>query len=85
MIATFFGSIIRCIIYAYLGNLMVGEGKDLVYFIDNPLELEGFISENATRFNIMFLIIIAVVIIFFLIYQYVLLPYLKRKQAALET
>ncbi|MHA1727681.1 MAG: TVP38/TMEM64 family protein [Promethearchaeota archaeon] len=82
--ATFAGSIIRCLIYALLGNSMILVGKDLSYFIDHPDELSSFISENAALFNTMFLIIIIVVVLFFLIYQYVLLPYLKKKQGSLE-
>ena len=82
MFATFVGSIIRCFIYSYLGSSLISEGQDLNYFIqpENRHKLDGFISENAVFFNTMFLVIVIVVVIFFGLYQFVLLPYLKRKQ-----
>ena len=82
MIATFFGSIIRCFIYSYLGSSLINEGHDLKHYAqpENRHELDGFISKNATLFNTMFLVIVIVVVVFFLLYQYVLIPLLKRKQ-----
>jgi len=82
MVATFIGSIIRCFIYSFLGSQLISEGHDLNYYTrsENRHELDGFISENAAFFNTMFLVIVIVVVIFFGLYQYVLLPYLKRKQ-----
>ncbi|MHA1341079.1 MAG: TVP38/TMEM64 family protein [Promethearchaeota archaeon] len=84
LVATFIGSIIRCVFYAFLGVSLIGEGKDINYLIEHPLEMEQFINEGAARFNILFIIIIAVVLIAFLLYQYVLIPYLQRKQKRLN-
>lgn len=75
--ATLIGSIIRCIFYAWLGSVMY-EGS-LSDIINNPVEVQAFIEAGSAQFNTMFLIIVVVLGIAYLFYQFLLIPYLKKK------
>ncbi|MHA1647736.1 MAG: TVP38/TMEM64 family protein [Promethearchaeota archaeon] len=81
-IATLFGSIIRCTIYAFLGNSMTQGNINEI--IDNPSLLNEFIQTGSTQFNMMFLIIIILLVVAFLGYQFILIPYLRKKQISNE-
>jgi len=75
--ATLIGSVIRCIFYALLGStLNVGNIKD---FIDDPSRLDAFINERSAQFNLMLTIIVVVLGSAYLFYQFVLMPYLRKK------
>jgi len=75
--ATLIGSVIRCAFYALLGStLNVGNLDD---FLDNPALLDAFISEKSAQFNLMLAIIVVVLGSAYLFYQFVLMPYLRKK------
>ena len=78
--ATLLGSIIRCIFYAWLGSTM--NPGDLRDMIDDPVALQSFINAGSSQFNAMFLMIVIFLGSAYLIYQFVLLPYLKNKTLA---
>ena len=79
-IATLIGSIIRCVFYAWLGStLYEGELKD---FIDDPDKVQQFINTGSAQFNTMFIVIVVVLGSAYLFYQFILLPYLKKKYIA---
>ena len=82
LIATLFGSIIRCIIYAILGNSMTQGNINEI--IDNPSLLNDFVQKGSSQFNTMFLIIIILLVVAFLGYQFILMPYLRKKQVLNE-
>lgn len=74
--ATFIGSIIRCIFYAWLGSTL----SDRSIIDLPPEELDNFIQTGASQFNSMFLMIVIVLGLAFVLYQFALLPYLKKKE-----
>ncbi|MHA2305022.1 MAG: TVP38/TMEM64 family protein [Candidatus Hodarchaeales archaeon] len=76
-IATFIGSIVRCVFYAWLGSTL--NPGDISTYLDDPAELQRFINEFAPQFNLMFAIIIVVLGSAYLFYQFILMPYLKKK------
>ncbi|UCE15113.1 MAG: VTT domain-containing protein [Candidatus Heimdallarchaeota archaeon] len=76
-IATLIGSIIRCVFYAWLGSTLY-EGK-LSDFIDDPEKVQQFINTGSAQFNTMLLLIVVILGIAYLLYQFILLPYLKKK------
>lgn len=77
IIATFIGSIIRTFFYAWLGSTLTK--GDIQKYIDDPVLMEEFINSGAGNFNFMLTIIILVLGAAFLGYQFLLLPYLKKK------
>ncbi len=79
MWATVFGSISRCIFYAWAGNTLTGGDLDLILNMTDA-ELEAFIAAGAGDFNLIMIILILVLGVLFLINQFVLLPYLTRKR-----
>ena len=81
LLATLFGSIIRAIIYAIMGAAMSPEGLDEI--IHDSDKLEVFIETGASQFNTMFWIILLILGIAFLGYQFILMPKL-RKAAKIE-
>ncbi len=81
LLATLFGSIIRSIIYAIMGAAMTPDGLDAI--IKDSSKLETFIQEGASQFNTMFWIILLVLGLAFLGYQFILMP--KLRKAAKET
>jgi uncharacterized membrane protein YdjX (TVP38/TMEM64 family) len=81
LLATLFGSIIRSIIYAIMGATMIDGGIEQI--IEDPASLESFIQEGASKFNTMFWIILLVLGLAFLGYQFILMP--KLRKAAQET
>ncbi|MHA1822212.1 MAG: TVP38/TMEM64 family protein [Promethearchaeota archaeon] len=83
LIATFLGSIIRCLFYSFLGAQLITEGYTLDDIIANPTLMDTFINQGADRFNQMLLIIIVVLLVMFLLYQYVLIPRLRKKREQL--
>jgi uncharacterized membrane protein YdjX (TVP38/TMEM64 family) len=75
--ATLIGSVIRCVFYALLGStLNVGNIRD---FIDDPSRLDAFINERSAQFNLMLAIIVVVLGSAYLFYQFILMPYLRKK------
>ena len=76
-IATFIGSIIRCIFYAWLGSVLY-EG-DLQDIKNNPAEVEAFIGAQAAQFNTILVILVIILGAAYLFYQFALMPYLKKK------
>ncbi len=77
LFATLIGSIIRCVFYAWLGStLNPGDLRDI---IDNPAALQAFIDNGSTQFNTMLVLIVIVLALAYLCYQFILLPYLKKK------
>jgi uncharacterized membrane protein YdjX (TVP38/TMEM64 family) len=80
-IATLIGSIIRCVFYAWLGStLYPGDLNDI---INDPTKVQAFIEAGSVQFNTMFIIIIVILGSAYLFYQFLLIPYLKKKH--LET
>ncbi len=76
-IATFIGSIIRCIFYAWLGStLYEGSLEDI---LNDPVAVQAFINSGSAQFNTMFLVIVLVLGSAYLVYQFILLPFLKKK------
>ncbi len=77
--ATFIGSIIRCIFYAWLGTIFFDQ--PISYYLDpaHVHEMELAIENRATLFNWLSFGVILVAVIFFALYQFVLMPYLKKK------
>ncbi|UCG03603.1 MAG: VTT domain-containing protein [Candidatus Heimdallarchaeota archaeon] len=77
-IATLIGSIIRCVFYAWLGStLYEGNPRDL---INDPKAVQSFIDVGSARFNLMLIIIVIVLGFAYLFYQFLLMPYLKKKR-----
>jgi uncharacterized membrane protein YdjX (TVP38/TMEM64 family) len=76
-IATLVGSIIRCVFYAWLGSsLYQGNPYDL---INDPVEVQTFINNGSTQFNIMLVVIVVILGFAYLFYQFFLMPYLRKK------
>ncbi len=86
MIATIIGSFPRALFYAWLGTLLLGNiGGDAQYW--TATQWEAFISTNsfltfADTFNTVFYIIIAVLAVLFILYTFVLSPWLQKKGRA---
>jgi uncharacterized membrane protein YdjX (TVP38/TMEM64 family) len=78
LLATFFGSIIRVLFYVFLGGIFLPLG-DIGWYIDNPIEMEHAIQDGSRPFNIMSISIILIAVVFFALYQFVLMPYLQKK------
>lgn len=76
-IATLIGSIIRCIFYAWLGSTLY-EGS-LEELKNDPATVQSFINTGSAQFNIMLAIIVLVLGSAYLVYQFILMPYLKKK------
>ncbi len=81
-IATLIGSIIRCIFYAWLGSVLY-EG-DLQDIINRPADVEAFIAAQAAYFNTLFYILVVVLGSAYLFYQFLLMPFLKKKYLEAE-
>ncbi|MFX0085270.1 MAG: VTT domain-containing protein, partial [Candidatus Hodarchaeota archaeon] len=81
-IATLIGSITRCVFYAWLGSTL--NPGDIQNFIDNPATLNAFIKNYSTQFNLVLTIIILVLGVAYLFYQFILMPYLKKKYVELK-
>ncbi|MFX0173910.1 MAG: TVP38/TMEM64 family protein [Candidatus Hodarchaeota archaeon] len=76
-IATLFGSIIRCVFYAWLGSTMYpGDLNDIV---NDPAKVQAFIEAGSTQFNIMLIIIVVILGSAYFFYQFILFPYFKKK------
>ncbi len=85
-IATLLGSIIRCVFYAWLGSTLI---SDREYYINEIINgntdiIDTLISTNANQFNFMFIILILVLGSAFLFYQFLLMPYLRKKHSDTE-
>ena len=52
--------------------------------LDNPSLLNDFVQKGSSQFNTMFLIIIILLVVAFLGYQFILMPYLRKKQVLNE-
>lgn len=78
-IATLIGSIIRCIFYAWLGSRMIQGGESVEDIINDPIAMQAFIDAGATQFNYMLIFIVVVLGSAYLFYQFILMPYLKKK------
>ena len=78
-IATFIGSIIRCIIYAWLGSTLIQGGESVEVVINDPIAMQAFIETGAAQFNAMLFIIVVVLGSAYLFYQFILMPYLRKK------
>lgn len=78
-IATFIGSIIRCIFYAWLGSILIQGGKSVEDIINDPIEMQAFIDAQAAQFNILLVILVVLLGSAYLFYQFVLMPYLRKK------
>lgn len=78
-IATFIGSIIRCIFYAWLGSILIQGGKTVEDVINDPIEMQAFIDAGAIQFNVLLVIIVIVLGFAFLFYYFALMPYLRKK------
>ena len=76
-LATLIGSVIRCVFYALLGSTL--NPGDIGLFLDNPALLDAFIKEYSAQFNLMLAIIVVVLGSAYLFYQFVLMPYLRKK------
>jgi uncharacterized membrane protein YdjX (TVP38/TMEM64 family) len=80
LIATFLGSIFRCIFYIALGGYFLPQGDISWYLLpENIGLLEADIEKYSQPFNIMSLSIVVIGVIFIALYQFVLMPYLKKK------
>ena len=78
IIATFFGSIIRCIFYAWLGSNLVTH-TDISEWLSDPSKYQSFINQYSANFNFVLFLLIIVLGLAFIIYQFLLFPYLKKK------
>ncbi|MHA2243428.1 MAG: TVP38/TMEM64 family protein [Candidatus Hodarchaeales archaeon] len=78
-IATLMGSVIRCIFYAWLGSRMIQGGEGVENVINDPSAMQAFIASGATQFNNMLIFIVVVLGFAYLFYQFILMPYLKKK------
>lgn len=75
--ATLIGSIVRCVFYAWLGsNMYEGSLEDI---INDPAAVQAFIDAGSTQFNVMLGIIVVVLGSAYLFYQFLLMPFLKKK------
>ena len=76
-IATLIGSIIRCVFYAWLGSsLYEGNPRDL---LNDPSRVQAFINDGSAQFNAMLVILVVVLGSAYLFYQFLLMPYLRKK------
>jgi len=78
-LATLVGSIIRAAFYAFLGNSIVGS-YDLLELAENPAELAAVIENGAAQFNSVIMLVFGLMAVFALVYQFILMPFLKRKR-----
>ncbi|MHA1111837.1 MAG: TVP38/TMEM64 family protein [Promethearchaeota archaeon] len=83
LVATFFGSIFRCVFYIALGDYFLPSG-DINWYIDpvypeRLLILRNDIKDGAGPFNVMSISIVLIGVAFIALYQFVLMPYLKKK------
>jgi uncharacterized membrane protein YdjX (TVP38/TMEM64 family) len=83
LIATFFGSIFRCIFYIALGGYFLPAGNINWYldptFPERLIQLRIDIKDGAQPFNIMALLVVVIGVVFIALYQFVLMPYLKKR------
>ena len=84
VIATFFGSFSRAIFYSWLGNKMVSENVDLLELAKDANLLDDFIGAGAKEFNAIFYTIIIVMSVLFIVYSYIIQPYLLKKSRAIK-
>ncbi len=75
--ATLIGSVSRCIFYAWLGSTLIGT-KPLYQY--EQTEIDTLINSQSRQFNLILTLLICVLGGAFLLYQYLLTPYLKRKR-----
>ncbi len=86
MIATIIGSLPRALFYAFLGTLLLGNiGGDAGSW--TAAQWEAFIATNgfltfADTFNTVFYIILGFLVVLFLLYTFVLSPWLQKKGRA---
>ncbi len=76
LIATFLGSLVRVAFYTWLGANLVGQ--ESVTDLTNQ-EIEGLVNQHSSTFNQLLFLIIGIMAVAFLLYQYVLMPYLHKK------
>ncbi|MEX2756307.1 MAG: TVP38/TMEM64 family protein, partial [Candidatus Sigynarchaeota archaeon] len=83
MIATIAGSIPRALFYALLGQLMMSgaPGNYLTWGVDQwqAFLTDPMFDQFANTFNIIFVLILGILIVMFLVYNFVLGPILRRK------
>ncbi|WP_455143461.1 TVP38/TMEM64 family protein [Candidatus Hodarchaeum mangrovi] len=78
LLATFFGSIIRCTFYAWLGSNLVTQ-TDISEWLRDPAKYQSFINQYSANFNLVLFLLIVVLGLAFVVYQFLLFPYLKKK------
>ncbi|MHA1972234.1 MAG: TVP38/TMEM64 family protein [Candidatus Hodarchaeales archaeon] len=77
-IATLIGSAIRCVFYAWLGSTLVTQ-EDISQWLKDPAKYQQFINQYSSNFNSVLFVLVIVLGLAFLIYQFILMPYLKKK------
>lgn len=82
-IATLLGSIVRCLFYAWLGSTLI---PDREYYINEIINgnteiIDTLIITSANQFNFMLIILILVLGSAYLFYQFLLMPYLRKKHS----
>ncbi|MFX1286179.1 MAG: TVP38/TMEM64 family protein [Promethearchaeota archaeon] len=84
-IATLIGSVIRCVFYAWLGSLLIQGGNSVEDVINDPIAMQTFIDAGSTQFNILLAIIVVILGSAYLFYQFILMPYLRKKHLEATT
>ncbi len=78
LLATFVGSIFRVVFYVALKGFFLG-GNNIEDLISDPILMDTLIHERSKIFNIMSLVIVLLGVGSLAAYQFVVMPYLKRK------
>ncbi|MHA1300354.1 MAG: TVP38/TMEM64 family protein [Candidatus Helarchaeota archaeon] len=84
LIATFLGSIVRALFYSFLGDSLLPFEKDWLTLIGpvpiiGPFYIDMVVGGIQDNFNFILLVLLAGLGVTYLIYQFVLLPYLQKK------
>ncbi|UCG90518.1 MAG: VTT domain-containing protein [Candidatus Heimdallarchaeota archaeon] len=78
-IATLIGSLIRCVFYAWLGSLLIQGGNNVEDIVNDPIAMQAFINAGSSQFNVLLVIIVVILGSAYLFYQFMLMPYLRKK------
>ncbi|MHA1214609.1 MAG: TVP38/TMEM64 family protein [Candidatus Hodarchaeales archaeon] len=82
-IATLIGSVIRCVFYAWLGSTLVTQ-EDISQWLKDPAKYQQFIDQYSSNFNSVLFMLVLILGLAFLVYQFLLMPYLKKKSGILN-
>ena len=72
------GTVTRCAFYAWVGSSLIE--YDMAEIAQNDTLLNDLLQTGSAQFNVILIVLIVVMGVMFIAYQYILMPYLKRKR-----